>query len=42
MFGGKHDFSDLTSVTTFRHESTFRDSAPDWAQHLKGPPDRID
>lgn len=42
MFGGKHDFDDLTDVTTFRHESYFRDPAPDWEERLKGPPDRID
>ena len=42
MFGGKHDFDDLTDVTTFRHESYFRDPAPDWEQRLKGPADRID
>ena len=42
MFGGKHDFDDLTGVVTLRHESCFRDPAPDWEQRLKGPADRID
>ena len=41
MFGGKHDFDNLTDVTTFRHESYFRDPAPDWEERLKGPADRI-
>lgn len=41
MFGGAHDFDDLTDVTTLRHESWFRDPAPDWEQRLKGPADRI-
>jgi hypothetical protein len=42
MFGGEHAFDDLTDVTTFRHESYFRDPAPDWTERLKGPAERID
>lgn len=42
MFGGNHDFDDLTDVTSLRHESWFRDPAPDWEQRLKGPADRIE
>jgi hypothetical protein len=41
MFGGKHEFDDLSNVATFRHESYFRNPAPDWDERLKGPPDRI-
>jgi len=42
MFGGAREFDDLTDVTTFRHESYFRDPAPDWEDRLKGPAGRID
>ena len=42
MFGGKHEFDDLSDVVTFRHESYFRNPAPDWEKRLKGPADRID
>jgi hypothetical protein len=40
-FGAKRDFRDLTGVVTFRHESYFRDPAPDWERQLRGPADRI-
>lgn len=41
MFGAKRVFDDITDVVTFRHESYFRNPAPDWDKKLKGPPDRI-
>jgi hypothetical protein len=41
MFGAKRDFRDLTDVVTFRHESYFKDPAPDWESQLRGPADRI-
>jgi hypothetical protein len=41
MFGAKREFNDITGVVTFRHESFFRDPAPDWERQLKGPADRI-
>ena len=41
MFGAAKPFDDLTDVTTFRHESYFRDPAPDWDKRIKAPPDRI-
>ena len=37
MFGGKHDFDNLTDVTTFRQKSIFRDPAPDWEERLNDP-----
>ena len=40
-FGAKRDFRDLTGVVTFRHESYFKDPAPDWERQLRGPADRI-
>jgi hypothetical protein len=40
-FGAARTFNDLTGVVTLRHESYFRDPAPDWEQKLKGPADRI-
>jgi hypothetical protein len=40
-FGAKRDFHDLTGVVTFRHESYFKDPAPDWERQLRGPADRI-
>jgi hypothetical protein len=42
MFGGIHEFDDLTGVVTLRHESWFRNPMPDWEQRLKGPADRIE
>jgi hypothetical protein len=41
MFGAKRVFNDITQVVTFRHESYFRNPAPDWERKLKGPADRI-
>jgi hypothetical protein len=41
MFGAKRVFDDITGVVTIRHESYFRDPAPDWDRRLKGPADRI-
>jgi len=41
MFGARREFNDLTAVVTFRHESYFRNPAPDWEQRLRGPADRI-
>jgi hypothetical protein len=40
-FGAKREFHDLTGVVTFRHESYFKDPAPDWERQLRGPADRI-
>lgn len=41
MFGAKRVFDDITDVVTFRHESYFREPAPDWEKKIKGPSDRI-
>ena len=42
MFGARRRFNDITDVVTFRHESYWRDPAPDWAEQLIGPADRIE
>lgn len=41
MFGARSEFDDLTDVVTLRHESYFRDPAPDWERQIRGPADRI-
>ncbi len=41
MFGARRTFNDLNDVVTFRHESYFRDPAPDWESKLKGPAEKI-
>ena len=42
MFGAKRDFRDIRNVVTFRHESYFRNPAPDWHAQLQGSADKID
>lgn len=41
VFGARKTFNDITDVVTFRHESYFRDPAPDWESRLKGSAQRI-
>jgi hypothetical protein len=41
MFGAKRKFNDISDVVTLRHESYFRNPAPDWHKKLKGPEDKI-
>ena len=41
VFGAKHEVNDISDVVIFRHESYFRNPAPDWGERLKGPADKI-
>ena len=41
MFGSKREFNNISDVITFRHESYFRNPAPDWYEKLRGPADKI-
>jgi hypothetical protein len=41
MFGATEEFDRLDAVVTLRYDIYFRDPAPDWAEKLKGPADRI-
>ena len=41
MFGAEHEYDDLTDVTTLRYDIYFRNPAPDWVSHLKGPKQAI-
>jgi hypothetical protein len=41
MFGAEAEFDTLDAVVTLRYDVYFRNPAPDWAEKLKGPADRI-
>ncbi len=41
VFGARRTFNNIADVVTFRHESYFRNPAPDWDTRLTGPADRI-
>lgn len=41
MFGAEREFDSIADVVTLRHESYFRNPAPDWEKKLKGPPEKV-
>ena len=41
MYGAKHDFHDITGITTIRYEQFFEKPIPGWDTILTGPADRI-
>lgn len=42
MYGGLEDFDSIEDVVTLRYDIYFRDPAPDWADKLSGPADKIE
>ena len=41
MFGARREFDSIAGVTTLRYDIYFQNAATDWAERLKGPPEKI-